>query len=215
MSPPNAGFLAASEDPNRIRRDGSRCAAVAISNLGLRVVRGAYKVSPAAHQQLIQCLQRSLRLCSLASARNQVRGERFQLAGKALVQLAHSAGQKSALNDRVHAPHSELGRLVFRCQPWVLLELGCDGYFRGGARRAENAKHASSCQIESLRRGDASRPQDLDPQQLAIVAKCFDLIGSEHPVGAIASVHQPARVHAVRGVEQNGCRPSSSGGLQP
>jgi hypothetical protein len=67
--PPNAGFLAASENPNRIRRYGSRCAAVAISKLGLRVIRGAYKVSPAAYQQLIQCLQRSLRLCSFASAR--------------------------------------------------------------------------------------------------------------------------------------------------
>jgi hypothetical protein len=48
--PPNAGILAASEDPDRIRRDGPRCAAVAISNPGRRVVRGAYKVLPTAHQ---------------------------------------------------------------------------------------------------------------------------------------------------------------------
>src|SRR5262249_9949470 len=115
----------------------------------------------------------------------------------------------------MHPPHSKLGRLVFGCQVGVPFELGSDSYFRGGARGAENAKYASSGQIESLRRGDAPRPQDLDAQQLAIVAKGFNLIESEHPVGAIASLPQLARVHAIRSVEQNDGRSSSPGALQP
>src|SRR5262245_23900452 len=164
--PPDTSILAAAEDPNRIRRYGPRCTAVAVSNLGLCVFGATYtyKVPPAAHQRPVQCLQRSFRLCGLASARKQVLGERFQFAGKALVRLPQSAGQKSTLNDRVHAPDAESGWLVFGCQPRVLLKLGCDGYFGGGARRAENAKHAPLCQIESLRRGDPSGPQNLDSQ---------------------------------------------------
>ena len=55
----------------------------------------------------------------------------------------------------------------------------------------------------------------LTPNTWPYSAKILDLIGSEHPVGAIACLHQLARVHAVGGVEQNGRGAGSPSDLQP
>src|SRR5262249_6036089 len=112
-------------------------------------------------------------------------------------------------------PHPELGRFVFGCQARVAFELGSDGYFRGGARRAENSKNALSSERESLCRGDGARPQDLHPQQFAVVPKGAELIRSKRRVATGTALRALARAHAVWSIEQNGGRSSSPGNLEP